>query len=200
MRQIPCKEVAGIILAAGEGKRFGQPKASARIEGVSFLEKIAVCLKDIGCRPIIVVGGSDAGTIIKESDQLNIHYVINKDWEKGQFSSLKVGLANLQHEVCGALITLVDHPFVVTETYKLLKEAFVKSPKRILIPVYDHRRGHPIVIPQSVMREIIESPDTGNLKDIIKNHERMVVQHRCEDPAVLKDIDTQEDLERALEQ
>jgi CTP:molybdopterin cytidylyltransferase MocA len=200
MRQTPCKEVAGVILAAGEGKRFGQPKATAQIDGVTFLEKIAKILKDVGCRPIIAVGGSDTGMIIQEATRLEIGYIINKDWEKGQFSSLKTGLASLKQEVCGALITLVDHPFVVPETYKLLKDAFTKSPKRIIIPVYDHRRGHPIVLPRDIMREIAESPDTGNLKDIINNHERMVVQHRCEDPAVLQDIDTRDDLERALKQ
>jgi molybdenum cofactor cytidylyltransferase len=197
MKPAPCERIAGVILAAGEGRRFGQCKATALLDGKNFLEVIAGNLKGIECEPIIVVGGRDAETIAGEAKRLAIGYVINSDWEKGQFSSLKTGLSKINEDVCGALVTLVDHPFVASETYKQMKEAFAKFPKRILIPVYENRRGHPIIIPGEIINQIIQSPDDVNLRDIIKNHESMVVRFRCDDSGVIKDIDTMDDLERA---
>jgi molybdenum cofactor cytidylyltransferase len=197
MRGAPCERIAGIILAAGEGRRFGQCKATALLDGKNFLEVIAGNLKGIQCEPIIVVGGRDAETIKNEASRLGIDYAINTDWEKGQFSSLKAGLAKIKDDVCGVLVTLVDHPFVTAETYKLMKAAFAKLPKRILIPIYEHRRGHPIIMPGEIMKQIIMAPDDISLRDIIKNHESMVVQFRCDDSGVIKDIDTRDDLERA---
>ena len=200
MKQTPCNEIAGIILAAGEGKRIGRTKALLKVDKVSFLEKIATCLKAVGCKPILVVGGSDANLVKKEAKRLGIGFAHNASWEDGQFSSLKIGLANLKMDVCGAIVALVDHPFVAKETYENLKKAFQQFPQRIVMPVYEHRRGHPIVIPRAVIRESVEAVANITLKDIISRHEKMIIMHRCADPAVLQDIDTMDDLLRARQQ
>jgi molybdenum cofactor cytidylyltransferase len=197
MKTSSCNKIAAIILAAGEGRRFGQCKAMALLDGVTFLEIIANHLKKIKCDPIIVVGGRDAATIANEAKRLGINHTINSDWEKGQFSSLKSGLSFIKEDICGALVTLVDHPFVAAETYSLMIDGFVKRPNRIIVPIYDHKRGHPIILPRDIINQIFQSPEDITMRDIIKNHEAMVVQFRCEDPGVLKDIDTKEDLEKA---
>jgi molybdenum cofactor cytidylyltransferase len=197
MKAAPCDKIAGIILAAGEGRRFGECKALAKLDGITFLEAVALRLKEIGCKPVIAVGGHYPDDIIDEAARLNIDCVINSEWKQGQFSSLKTGLSLLENDICAAFITLVDHPFVQPETYRLLREAISKFPGKIIIPVYNRKRGHPIAVPQPIIRQIIESTNDINLRDILKNHESIVVQFRCEDPGVLKDIDTKEDLERA---
>ncbi len=196
MKSSPCARIAGVILAAGEGRRFGECKALATVDGVTFLEMIAKALKQIGCEPVIVVGGREVDRIIAEAKRLGIDHIINADWKKGQFSSLKTGFSAIRVDTCGAFITLVDHPFVKPQTYRLMKDAFAKYPKRMVIPVYDHKRGHPILVPGEIIRQIMESPDETTLREIIKNHESIVIQFRCDDPGVLRDIDTREDLER----
>jgi nicotine blue oxidoreductase len=197
MRRVTCNEIAGVILAAGEGKRIGQTKALIKAEGASFLERIAGCLKAIGCKPILVVGGADYQMVKTEATRLEIGFVHNSKWENGQFSSLKTGLANLKMDVCGAVIALVDHPFVAEKSYEDLIGAFRQFSQRIVMPVHDHHRGHPIIIPRAVIREVIEAADNLTLKDIIGNHENMMIMHRCDDPGVLQDIDTMDDLIRA---
>jgi molybdenum cofactor cytidylyltransferase len=197
MKTSSCNKIAAVILAAGEGKRFGGCKATAMLDGVTFLEIIAKHLQKVECEPIVVVCGRDSDKVKDEAARLEIDYAINSDWEKGQFSSLKCGLSKIKDDVCGALVTLVDHPFVAGETYALLKDGFVKRPNRIIIPVHNYRRGHPIILPRDIINQIILSPDDVTMRDIIKNHESMVVQFRCEDPGVLKDIDTKDDLEKA---
>ncbi len=196
MRRERCWDIAAVILAAGEGKRFGENKALANHEGQSFLGLIGDNLRRAGCGPIIAVLGSQAAAVAREADRIGIAYAINSAWKDGQFSSLKTGLAAFTREVCGAVIALVDHPFVRFETYVKLKEAFAKNPRRIIIPLHDRKRGHPVVIPYKIMREVMESPDETNLKVIIGKHERMVNLVRSDDPGVVTDIDTREDLDR----
>ncbi len=196
MRRSRCRDIAAVILAAGEGKRFGGNKALAKFKGVSFLEMIAGDIQRSGYDPIIAVLGSQADSVMAEADRIGIQYVVNRNWCDSQFSSLKTGLAAVTREVCGALIALVDHPFVRLETYTELKEAFSENPKRILIPVFDHKRGHPVVIPYKIMREVMESPEETNLKVIIGKHEKMMKLYRTNDPGVIQDIDTMEDLKR----
>lgn len=196
MHKKSCEQVAAVILAAGAGRRFGGCKATAQIDGISFLERIAVNIKATACDPIIAVGGSDIAAITSESERLKISYVNNPGWEKGQFSSLQQGLAAIDDDICGAMITLVDHPLVALETYQLLMEAFTKHPGMIMIPSYSHRRGHPIVIPREIMRLVVESPADTTLREIIARHEPIVMLCRTDDPGILRDIDTREDLKR----
>jgi len=190
--------IAGIILAAGEGKRFGGNKALAKIDEISFLEKIANSLKEIGCNPIVVVIGSVTEPIIKEAKRLRIGYAINDNWKDGQFSSLQKGLKEIKNDVSGALITLVDHPLVKYETYNSLKDKFSQSSRNIFIPLYNLRRGHPIVVPSEAINEIIETKNNITLRDILKTHESMIETFPCEDSGILKDIDTKEEYERLL--
>jgi CTP:molybdopterin cytidylyltransferase MocA len=197
MKKIPCDQIAGVILAAGEGKRIGQTKALIETDGKTFLETIVEKLKTAGCKPILVVGGADYKEVKKEAERLKIAFVHNLNWESGQFSSLKAGFSNLEMDFCGAVIALVDHPFVAQQTYNDLIGAFNQFNQRIVMPIHNHHRGHPIVVPRAIIREVIEAADDLTLKDIIGNHENMTVMHRCEDPGVLQDIDTIDDLMKA---
>jgi molybdenum cofactor cytidylyltransferase len=191
------KEIAAIILAAGEGQRIGQNKALLKLRGASFLEVIAENLKKLDFDKIYVVGGSQWSEVRLEAIRLGINFVLNKNWEQGQFSSLKSALSVLNSEIGGALVTLVDHPFVAPGTYKHLLETWQKFTNRIVIPVYDNRRGHPIIITQHIIRESLESSEENNLKELIKNHERMVIRLKVNDPGILQDIDTQDDFDKA---
>lgn len=197
MRKPPCDEIAGVILAAGEGKRIGQTKALIKLDEITFLERVVGCLKAVACKPILVVGGADYRKVEAEAARLGIGFAHNTKWEDGQFSSLKIGFTHLKMDVCGAVIALVDHPFVVEQTYNDLIGAFRQFPQRIVMPIHDYHRGHPIVLPRSIIREVIEAADDLTLKDIISNHENMTIMHRCDDPGVLEDIDTMDDLMRA---
>ncbi|NLI15236.1 MAG: nucleotidyltransferase family protein [candidate division Zixibacteria bacterium] len=197
MKKNLCDEIAGVILAAGEGKRIGHTKGLVKADGVTFLERVVECLKAADCKPILVVGGADYDDIKLEALRLGVGIAHNTRWKDGQFSSLKVGLTHLKMNVCGAVISLVDHPFVKAESYQDLINAFRRFPQRIVMPVYRHQRGHPVVIPRAIIREIIEAGDDLTLKDIIGNHENMTIMHRCDDPGVLQDIDTMDDLMKA---
>jgi len=196
MDKSDSQKLAGVILAAGEGRRFGGAKALARINGVSFLELVAERLKRIGCSPIIAVAGSEAGAVEYECRLLEIGCVNNQNWRSGQFSSLQTGLKQIG-DADGVLIALVDHPAVKLETYQGLSRAFVNNPNKILIPIYKDRKGHPIIIPGRLISDIIGASDNTTLKDILVIHEEIIFLFNCDDPGILFDIDRREDIEKA---
>ncbi|KPJ61081.1 MAG: hypothetical protein AMJ46_03715 [Latescibacteria bacterium DG_63] len=188
--------VAGVILAAGEGTRVGKNKALLEIEGMKFIEKIARSLRSAECRPILVVGGADAEAVREEAGRLGIGFVMNDDWRLGQFSSLKAGISHVGSVAAGVLVTLVDHPLVAEETYRLLLEAFFSSPGKIVIPSHGGRRGHPVVIPPKIMEEIVRSPGDSTLRIIMRKHRNLIVEQEVTDIGILTDIDTEEELKR----
>jgi CTP:molybdopterin cytidylyltransferase MocA len=233
-------KVAGIILAAGEGKRIGRNTALLEIGGVKSLERVAACMRDAGCDPVIVVGGAEASSVREEALRLGVRFVLNSNWQNGQFSSLKVGMSALARaegvelpsakgsalasaegsdqasanesgraskrgpktaggrgagmQIAGALVALVDHPFVKKETYQVLVGASQRFPRRIVIPTHQGRRGHPVVVPREVITEIIGAPDGMTLRDIMKKHNNLVLEQGVDDTGILKDIDTETDL------
>jgi len=187
--------IAGIILAAGEGRRIGKSKGLLEIDGVSFLEKVIVPLKRAGCNPIIVVGGSESDKVEAKALKLGAKFALNENWQAGQFSSLKAGLRQLEQDVEGVIIALVDHPMVNTKTYAVLMEEFLAHSDKIILPICNSRRGHPIIIPEEIIDEIKSAPDSSILKDIIYFHKDKIYEMVVEDPGILKDIDNKSDLE-----
>jgi len=204
--------IAGIILAAGEGKRIGKNKALLEIGGIKSLERVVTCVRGAGCDPVIVVGGAEAGTVSEEAARLGVRFILNGDWQRGQFSSLKAGMSQLASvagaergagtekstEAGGAMVALVDHPLVKRETYQVLVGTSRKFPGRIIVPTHRERRGHPVVVPRNVMTEIVDSPDGMTLRDIIRRHDHLVLEQAVDDAGILKDIDTEADLRRAV--
>ena len=184
-----------MILAAGEGRRIGGNKALRQINGKSFLEAVIVPMLNIALDPLIVVIGTNAPlkTILIN---LNVNFEINDNWQSGQFSSLKAGMTALPKNIPGVMISLVDHPKVKSETYKLLCHIFMENSKKIILPIYNGRRGHPIIIPRVLIDEILKAPDDSNLKEIIWQHTGLVLEQLVDDPGILQDIDTEEDLKK----
>jgi CTP:molybdopterin cytidylyltransferase MocA len=192
--------IAGIVLAAGEGRRAGGTKALLKIGSETFLERIVTAIRGAGCEPVIVVGGAEGPRVGAEANRLGASFVCNANWQNGQFSSLRVGSASVRSSGTAALVALVDHPLVRVETYRALLDAFGKSPGRIVIPLCEdtrtHRtaRGHPVIIPADVLAEIAVASEDVTLRDIISRNSDLVLEARVDDPGVLKDIDTAADL------
>ena len=192
--------VAGIVLAAGEGKRIGKNKALLVIDGVTSLERVATCMLGAGCDPVVIVGGAEAERVKAEALRLGVQFALNNNWRRGQFSSLKTGAAELLGEkdsgppVSGAVVALVDLPLVKKETYQAIAGTFRRFPDRIVIPTLQDRRGHPVVLPRELMLGILESPDGMSLRDVIRKREDLVLEQAVDDVGILKDIDTATDL------
>jgi molybdenum cofactor cytidylyltransferase len=127
---VSAVSAAGVILAAGESRRMGSPKALLRYRGQTFLDTL-ISLFAPHCSPVIVVLGADADEIRRglscdkscntsPDAASHVTFVINPDYRTGQTSSMQCGLRAVPAGAEGVLFTLADHPAVAASTIDAL--------------------------------------------------------------------------------
>jgi nicotine blue oxidoreductase len=135
--------VAGLVLAAGAGRRYGMPKALVRSGDRLWVERAADTLAAGGCDDVLVVLGAAADRVRATAPTLR--YVDNPEWPTGMASSLRAGLAALAGtEAVAAVILLVDMPGVTPAAVRRI--AAHAAPGALAIGGYGDRRGHPVLL------------------------------------------------------
>ncbi len=187
--------IAAIILSAGESSRMGRPKALLPVGGKSFIEIIVSSLQETKVGKIIVVIGHHADEIWPKIVHLPVEVLVNVNYKQGQLSSLKVALQNLEagERVDGALVHLVDHPFLSPILVNKMIEQFYESKKLIVVPRYRGRRGHPVLFSRQLFPELLETPVDQGAKAVVHAHREETLEIETEDEGVTVDIDTPED-------
>ena len=180
--------VAGLILAAGESRRMGFPKALLRYREETFLDRLAG-LFAARCSPVIVVLGAAADRI-RAGGHSAATFVVNPDWASGQTTSMQCGLRAVPPDADGVLFTLVDHPAVAPATI----DALLAGPRAALlrVPRSNGRRGHPIWFSRAIIPEFLALPDTGAARDVVRRHAAQTQFLDVDDPGILADIDDPE--------
>jgi len=176
---------AGLILAAGESRRMGSPKALLEYRGETFLDRL-IGLFGLHCSPVIAVLGSQAEEIragLRRGGEACL--VENTDYRRGQLSSLQCGLRALPGEA-DVLLTLVDHPALSSDTIVALLAA---PPAPLRIPRYTGRRGHPILFSRILTHEFLALPGTAAARDVVNRHATESAYVDVDDSGVLADID-----------
>ncbi|SNY57717.1 nucleotidyltransferase family protein [Paractinoplanes atraurantiacus] len=132
---------AGLVLAAGAGRRYGMPKALVRHAGRLLVERAVDTLREAGSSPIVVVLGAAHDQV----PELPGDVVINPDWATGMASSLKAGLRALEATGAeAAVVLLVDMPGVSAEAVRRVSAS--ASADALVMGGYGERRGHPVLL------------------------------------------------------
>ena len=127
------KHLEGIILAAGESRRMGYPKPLLKIDGQTFIERIAESMLTVVPRLVIVLGAHSDRVRAAIPRDKRIVIVENPNYSRGQLSSLKVGLSAIQPDSTAALVHLGDHPMVRAETFRTIVDSYNQTGKPIVI-------------------------------------------------------------------
>ncbi|MFN8169233.1 MAG: nucleotidyltransferase family protein [Candidatus Nanopelagicales bacterium] len=129
---------AGLVLAAGEGRRFGGPKAPYVLDGERLVDRAVRLLRAAGCDPVVVVLGAWVGEVP------DAEVVVNDGWTEGMGSSLRAGLGSLEAlpDVDRAVVTLVDLPGLTAAAV----ERLLASGEPVAAAAYDGERGHPVLL------------------------------------------------------
>lgn len=137
--------VAGLVLAAGGGRRFGGPKALVRHEGSLLVERAVATVRAGGCAPIVVVLGASAAEVRAQAQLGDVTMVENEGWKAGMGSSLRTGLDALAATDADAVVVLlVDTPGVTPDAVRRVTE---KNGRDCLVAAtYGNRRGHPVLL------------------------------------------------------
>lgn len=196
--------VAGLLLAAGEGRRMGTPKALLRDEnGVPYIDRAIGALLDGGCgRAVVVLGAAaeEADRILHEhgwTDCEDLDVVVNPAWSGGMASSLEAGLALLAQsaDVTAVVVTLVDLPDMSEDLVR--RFVALAAPDALARATYDGRPGHPVMLGRDHWAGVRETlaGDTGARAYLDAQSARAVP---CEDLASGRDLDVPADLEHRL--
>ena len=125
--------------------------------------------------------------------------VYNPDYSTGMLGSIQTGIRQLSREYQAFFVLPVDIPLVRVSTIEKLKKAWIMHPAKIIYPVYDDKRGHPPLIPGSLITGILEWKQEGGLKAFLKSHEDIAREITVTDKNILFDIDTLEDYKELQE-
>jgi molybdenum cofactor cytidylyltransferase len=191
--------IAGLILAAGESSRMGTPKATLAYRGRTFVELIVQTLSEAGIERIVVVLGHQAEDIQRQVKIEAAQVVINPDYRSGQTSSLQVGLRSLVADDLEAiLLCLVDHPAVAAETVRNIVTTFRQSGAPVVIPTYQGRRGHPVLIGRQVFGELLGLARDAGADSVVRRYRPATRFVEVEDQGIVMDVDDPESYRRLI--
>jgi CTP:molybdopterin cytidylyltransferase MocA len=189
--------LAAVILSGGASERMGSPKALLPFQGRPFLEHLLEITKhpSVGVRRVVL--GAQAEPITKEVPLAADEIVINKDWESGQLSSIQAALRSLPAGTEGMLLCLVDHPLVTAGLVSELIEKFKATHAPIVLPVYEGRRGHPVIFSAGVYEELLKAPADKGARAVVWAHAAEVAEVLTDEEGCVLNLNDPETMQRA---
>lgn len=192
VRRDPSPAV-GLLLAAGAGRRMGQPKALVSDESGPWLTRAVEALQQGGCEEVVVVLGASADEARPLLDASAVTIVVAEDWHDGMGASLAAGLGHVLHRrattpASRCLVTLVDLPDVGPDVVRrMLREPDESSV--LARATYDGAPGHPVLLGRDHWGEVLATSrgDKG-ARDYLASHPVTAVE--CGDLATGADVDT----------
>jgi molybdenum cofactor cytidylyltransferase len=184
--------ISAILLAAGESNRMGQPKQLMPFGQSTILEGTIDNLLNSAVSETVVVLGYREEEVQKTIAGKPVKIAINPDYQQGMSASIIAGLKQIDKRARAILIALGDQPFVNSQTINSLIEAFIANKRGIIIPVYQGRRGTPVIFAIRYKGELFNLKGDVGGREIIKRHPNDVLEVMVNCEGVLLDIDTME--------
>lgn len=192
--------VSGVVLGAGLSSRMGRFKLTLPWRDLTVIQQVVNTLAGAGIDDVIVVLGHRADEVRSALAPHSIRTVLNDSFADGSMlTSIRTGLAAVGSDSQAALLCLGDQPQMLVESVRaVVEDGAHYGWREIIIPSYNMRAGHPILLPRSVWPSIMEG--TGTLRDVLRKHRDLVRYLVLDTPTILADLDTPEDYARAQEQ
>ena len=184
--------ISAILLAAGESNRMGQPKQLMPFGQSTIVERTIDNLLNSAVSETIVVLGYRDEEIRKTISGKPVKIAINPGYQQGMSTSIIAGLKQIDKRAQAVLIALGDQPFVGSQTINNLLEAFIANKRGIIIPIYQGRRGNPIIFAIRYKGELLNLKGDVGGREIIKRHPDDVLEVAVNCEGVLLDMDTAE--------
>lgn len=190
--------ICAVILAAGESRRMGAQKLLLPFGGVTVIEHIIDQLLNSIVDEVFVVTGHEGDRIADQISKRAVSVVKNPNYQKGMLFSVRCGLQALPAECEKVLVVLGDQPALNTELVNEMIDALAATDKGIIVPVYNGKRGHPILFSVRYCQEIMTHYDELGLRELMRAHPEDVFELEVSTATVLSDMDYPEDYRREL--
>ena len=193
------ERLAAIVLAAGRSSRMGALKPLADVDGRTLLERAVGAFTQAGVDDVVVVAGHRRDEVAAVATAAGARVVTNPAYDQGMYSSLRVGVQSLDLAVTRFFVLPADVPLVRPETIgRLIRQGRVArgGAAEVVYPLWDGAEGHPPLLSGALRAEIRAADPPEGLRELLLAHAAASAVVRVDDPGVLLDADTPEDLAR----
>ncbi len=186
-----------VILAAGSSRRMGSQKLLLPFGQNTIIGTVVDNVLNSSVDHVMIVLGANQETIQDSIGNLPVQFCYNKEHEKGMLSSVICGIRALPQEAVAALIFLGDQPGIPPKVTNSVIDAYMEELVGIVIPVHNHRRGHPLLVDMKYRKEIEHLDLEEGLRALRHHFPDDVMEVEVDEPGILVDIDTREDYKNA---
>ncbi len=190
--------ICAIVLAAGQSKRMGVQKVLLPFGGKTVISHIVAQLIASSVNDVYVVVGCQSKRVSEELSGRPVSIVDNPDYKSGMLSSVRCGLGAIPRQCGTVLVALGDQPSITTKLIDQMLQSFTSTEKQILVPLYNNKRGHPILFSTTYCDEILTQYDDIGLRGLLYAHKEDIFELPVDTSGVLSDMDYPEDYRREL--
>jgi len=189
-----------IILAAGESKRMGKPKMLLPFKGSSIIENVIANIKGSRVRDIMIVLGADSEFLTPMIQTKDVNYCYNVNYRDGMLSSVICGLNSIPPDHEAIIVFQGDQPLISPVVTDAVIESYLSTRKGIVIPVYNKKRGHPILIDRKYTNDIRELNPMEGLRSLLFKFPEDVLEVETDEAGILRDFDTPDEYRKGVNQ
>jgi molybdenum cofactor cytidylyltransferase len=182
-----------MVLAAGESKRMGRTKQLLPFANKTVLETVIDRITRSNVDDILVVLGSNREKIEEVIKDLPVKRVYNPNFKEGMLSSVQKGFTAIPEEAEAVLVVLGDQPKIPSSVIDQIATAYRSTEKGIVLPVYEGKRGHPVLISTKYREEVANLHPEIGLRELVHKHPEDILEVDLDSSSVLEDIDTPDD-------
>lgn len=191
-------KISAILLAAGESKRMGRSKLALPWGKETVLKHgLRVLLQSRVMEAIVVLSDRtrDLKGLLRGP---RVKLVMNPDYKKGMSTSIRRGLRAVDSRSDAILIGLADQPFLKSATVNLLLRAFKQGKGMIVVPVFQGRRGHPVVFDRRYVAKLSRLKKDVGARSLLQDYPENVVEVKTRSKGAVVDIDTWQDYRKGV--
>lgn len=183
--------VTGVILAAGQGKRMGEPKQLLPLGGEAMVLHVARTACQAGFDNVIVITGAYESVVKQVVQDLPLQVIYNEDWEQGQSTSVKKAVLSITAEKQAVVFLLADQPLVSSALMNRIIKAYHETKASIIIPRAQNQPGNPVLFDLGVWRSVLlELAGDEGARQIIRKNQEAVHYIELLDGQIFLDVDT----------
>jgi molybdenum cofactor cytidylyltransferase len=147
---------------------------------------------------VLAVLGADRDAVRQELEPLGIDFAVNENFAEGMLSSVQAGFRALPPDAEAAVVMLGDQPFLPARVVDAVVEGFRRSGKGIVVPAFQGRRGHPVLVDLKYRDEVLALDPADGLRRLMHAHPEDIFEVEVEDANILRDMDVPEDYANEL--
>jgi len=191
--------ICAIVLAAGCSSRMGTQKLLLPFGKSTVIAHIVSQLLESKVTKTYVVVGHKGDQIVEELTDKPVTVIHNTEYKTGMLSSVRAGIRDIPQEYGAILIALGDQPSITTKLINKMVQSFSATDKKIIVPKYNGKRGHPILLSTIFKNEILTNFDDIGLRGILRAHDSDVYEMTVTDQSVIADMDYPQDYQQEIE-